>query len=415
MSLPSPLTASDDYIRHHESSVETIRVTAGLHRQVWVSGSNIFVDIHVANHSRKSIKRVELQLERDILCYKHAAASTLEKSASQARIFDSNERTILTKVSFKQGVNGWIGIPAHATDVRTYDLELPSGHATVKCGKYFEVRYFLNIIVGNSAHTKLVTVQLPIVLIHMNSLDVVPNSVAQVAAAIEEKRTTALQPQTQARHSPRANSGVARRPSQSVQGRAFAAPRMQSMERMRTEAEEISQLGQILDATPRRYATDPQQPQHQVRKVGSSFEYHTPPSNRKGRVLRDEDVHEIQRHLRHVASNETNRTAFSASKVRSNAPSRMNSRTSRRPKGGTSSAMGFREVEVEAEQGVPALGLRQSTSGAGSYGSKAEGSRAMNFQFPHLGRTRSKSRDRLREWFGGDRGKDKEKEREGWI
>jgi hypothetical protein len=75
MSLPSPLTASDQHTRHRESDVETIKVTAGLHRQVWVSGTSIFVDIHIANNSKKTIKRVEMQLERDILCYKHVIIS----------------------------------------------------------------------------------------------------------------------------------------------------------------------------------------------------------------------------------------------------------------------------------------------------------------------------------------------------
>jgi hypothetical protein len=71
MSLPSPLTASDEYIKSRASSIEVIRVTAGLHRQVWVSGTAIYVDIHIANNSRKIIRKIELQLERDILCYKH--------------------------------------------------------------------------------------------------------------------------------------------------------------------------------------------------------------------------------------------------------------------------------------------------------------------------------------------------------
>jgi hypothetical protein len=71
MSLPSPLTASDEYTRPRDSSVEVVKVTAGLHRQVWVSGTTIYVDVHVANNSKKNIKRIELQLERDILCYKH--------------------------------------------------------------------------------------------------------------------------------------------------------------------------------------------------------------------------------------------------------------------------------------------------------------------------------------------------------
>lgn len=96
----------------------------------------------------------------------------------------------------KQGSVGWHGVAACQNHLRTCDLEIPRGHATVKCGmsvtksyrhhtnglgKYFEVRYFLNVIVC-SAHTlactyillikltcprKLVTIQLPIVLIHM--------------------------------------------------------------------------------------------------------------------------------------------------------------------------------------------------------------------------------------------------------
>lgn len=71
MSLPSPLTASDEFVKPRDTSVEVVKVTAGLHRQVWVSGTSIYVDVHIVNNSRKSIKRIELQLERDILCYKH--------------------------------------------------------------------------------------------------------------------------------------------------------------------------------------------------------------------------------------------------------------------------------------------------------------------------------------------------------
>lgn len=71
MSLPSPLTASDEWVRPHDNTVESVRVTAGLHRQVWVSGTSIYVDVHIANNSRKTIKKIELHLERNILCYKH--------------------------------------------------------------------------------------------------------------------------------------------------------------------------------------------------------------------------------------------------------------------------------------------------------------------------------------------------------
>lgn len=75
VSLPSPLTASDEWIKPRDVSVEVVRVTAGLHRQVWVSGTSIYVDVHIINNSRKMIKKIELQLERDLLCYKHVCGS----------------------------------------------------------------------------------------------------------------------------------------------------------------------------------------------------------------------------------------------------------------------------------------------------------------------------------------------------
>ncbi|KAK6006219.1 hypothetical protein QM012_006629 [Aureobasidium pullulans] len=263
-SLPSPLTASDEQSFSRAGLLETAKMTAGLHRQVWVSGSSIFVDIHIANGSRKTIKKLDLSLERDILCYRYAAAATLEQSASQARIFESNERSIISKHSMKQGASGWTGVEAYGSITRTCDLEIPRGHATVKCGNFFEVRYFLNITVGGS-RTKILSVQLPIIVIHMNSLDVLPNSVAQVAAAIEEKRThrrnhkrvtsKASVQVAQSSASPgRQAAAVLTRPSR-LQGRAFAAPRQQSLVRMRASAADLHQLGEALESSPRKHHT----------------------------------------------------------------------------------------------------------------------------------------------------------------
>lgn len=77
MSLPSPLTASDEWVKARDTSLDVVKVTAGLHRQVWVSGTSIYVDVHIMNNSRKSIKKIELQLERDILGYKHVCPAVI--------------------------------------------------------------------------------------------------------------------------------------------------------------------------------------------------------------------------------------------------------------------------------------------------------------------------------------------------
>jgi hypothetical protein len=262
-SLPSPLIASDELSLQRWGAVETINLTAGLYRQVWVSGSSIFVDLHISNKTYKPVKRVDLSLERAVLCYKHAPAATLEKTSSQARISESSDRLILAKTSQRHDSDGWIGTEAYTSDARTCELQVPRGHATVKCGKYFEVRYFLNVAASLS-NSKVVSVQLPIILIHMNSLDVLPNSAAQVAAAIEEKRFQQRQKMTAPKahriharqrsgSSPARMTDISRRPSY-TQGRAFAAPRQQSLERRRAEQVQMDDLQYMLDVSPRKNA-----------------------------------------------------------------------------------------------------------------------------------------------------------------
>ncbi|KAK4548568.1 hypothetical protein LTR36_009478 [Oleoguttula mirabilis] len=281
-SLPSPLTAADELHLPRAGGLESIKITAGLHRQVWVSGSTIFVDVHIGNRSHKLVKRLDLSLERDILCYKHAAASTREKSAGQARIFESNHQTMVAMSSLRNGTNGWNGIEPHTSETRTCDLELPRGHATVRCGKYFEVRYFLNITVSIS-NSKLVSVQLPIILIHMNSLDVVPNSVAQVAAAIEEKRahherrqSSEMRPHARVPFrqrsvsSPARTRNIGKRPS-FTPGRAFAAPRQQSLDRQRACRANIEELCQAVDSSPRKH--QPKLQGFALRKVASNISF----------------------------------------------------------------------------------------------------------------------------------------------
>ncbi|KAI7172919.1 hypothetical protein KC352_g24680 [Hortaea werneckii] len=262
--------------------MECIKVTAGLHRQVWVSSSTIFVDVHISNRSHKPVKRLDLSLERDILCYKHAAASTGEKSAGQARIFESNHQSLIAMSSIRVGQSGWGGVAPNTSDTRTCDLELPRGHATVRCGKYFEVRFSLNITASLS-NTKLVSVQLPIILVHMNSLDVVPNSVAQVAAAIEERRahhhsrrkseskTRAHQPTRQRSVSSPVRAKDLRQKPSYKPGQAFAAPRQQSLDRERAKYADLKELEHSLDSSPRKHQTRLQA--LTLRKMGSNMSF----------------------------------------------------------------------------------------------------------------------------------------------
>ena len=217
-SLPSPLLASDLLSMSNGAEVQSVKLTAGLHRQTWVNGAMIFVDIHVANNSSKAIKKVEIQLEKVSLWYAHAAAGTAERIATHLRLPRRSNNEIVTHSILKKSKN-WRGVPDHSSEVRTCDIFVPRNHVTISTGRYFEVRYFLNVLV----HVRLfksLAVQLPVTIIHMNSLDIVPNSLAQVAASVEAKRSRTVPFAEDRPLYPRFQ-----------QGQAFAAPRRQSLDR----------------------------------------------------------------------------------------------------------------------------------------------------------------------------------------
>ena len=253
-SLPSPLLAADSLTISHAAQLQTVKLTAGLHRQTWVNGSKIFVDVHVVNGTPRTIKKLEVQLEKTTLFYSHAPAGTAEKSATHLRLPKRSDTEIVSTSSIRKSKD-WKGVSAHTSEIRTCELEVPRGHVTISTGRYFEVRYFVNVIVSISMF-KSCAVQLPVTLIHMNSLDILPNSLAQVAASVEAKRARTVpahqgQPVYEQYH----------------QGQAFAAPRRQSLERARNAAgmasADISLLTQDLDNSPRRYsnvARAPDQP-----------------------------------------------------------------------------------------------------------------------------------------------------------
>ncbi|OQU96607.1 Arrestin or S-antigen, domain-containing protein [Cladophialophora immunda] len=244
-SLASPLLATDTLYLAREPDIQTVKLTAGLHRQTWVNGALIFIDVHVANNTSKTVKKIEAQLEKTTLWYTHAPAGTAEKSANYLRLPKRTDAEVVSGTTLKKS-NTWKGVPSHSSDVRTIELEAPRGHVTISTGRYFEVRYFVNVVVTVKMF-KTVAVQLPVTIIPINSLDILPNSLAQVAASIEAKRSKTVPapppgPSLAAHH----------------QGQAFTAPVRQSAERVRQERpvpqEDLDSLANDVDKSPRRLA-----------------------------------------------------------------------------------------------------------------------------------------------------------------
>jgi len=133
------LTASDDLRFSNFGTHNLIKLTAGVHRQTWVSGTAIFVDVHISNSSQKTVKKIELQLERATTFYDHAAASTNVEVATHLRLPDRTEKEVLAKRSTRKARHGWQGILPQSQDVGTYFVDIPPGLATIDTGMSSEL------------------------------------------------------------------------------------------------------------------------------------------------------------------------------------------------------------------------------------------------------------------------------------
>ncbi|KAI4196030.1 MAG: hypothetical protein LQ350_006814 [Teloschistes chrysophthalmus] len=161
LNLPNPLVVTDEIQCSHRKSLETVKLTAGIHRQTWISGYPLFIDVRIANGGSKAVKRVELQLERSTFVYTHTAPADEEGlGAALLRMPDKCGKEILVKAMCAD----W-QISSQSHDLRTCRLQIPSGLVSVDEGRFFGVRFFLTIRIAVS-FAKHLTVQLPITIIH---------------------------------------------------------------------------------------------------------------------------------------------------------------------------------------------------------------------------------------------------------
>lgn len=120
------------------SNTRTVKLTAGLHRQTWISGYPIFVDMHIDNKSSKDVRKVELQLEKTTLFHNYPAPSTNAVSADVLRLPDHRQTEIVVR---KDLADGFQGVVSLSQDFRTCQLELPTGLVSIETGVYFQLRF----------------------------------------------------------------------------------------------------------------------------------------------------------------------------------------------------------------------------------------------------------------------------------
>lgn len=237
VNLSNPLLAIDELHIPKSGSPSSIQLTAGLHRQTWISGYVVFVDVLINNTSHKAVNSIDIRLEKVTTSYNSVAASTKTGVADTLRLPDRCTKETITMVAMRAPQDA---VAPQSEAIRTCRLNLPVGLASIDTGRYFGVRFFLTIRISCSI-TKRLSVKLPITIIHPNSVDVPPNSLAQVAAAVEYKHKD---------HLFRTGS-----PYRFTNGRAFTAAREKSYDQVKAETlptQDLQNLSRHLDSSPRK-------------------------------------------------------------------------------------------------------------------------------------------------------------------
>lgn len=111
-----------------------IKMTAGLHRQTWLSGMNIWVDVHILNMSQRTVRKLEANLEKVTLFYNHSGASSLAEDAVHLRLPDRKDNEIVSRWVQRKSKRGWKGVVPKSNEVRTVEVEVPRGLVTVHTG-----------------------------------------------------------------------------------------------------------------------------------------------------------------------------------------------------------------------------------------------------------------------------------------
>ena len=111
-----------------------ITLSAGIHRQIWIAGYPVFLDVQIDNRSGKVIQRLELQLEKATTYNALAAARTnLGRQFESLRVPDEVQREIIVRKDISDGLKA---IVPKQQEIRTCQLVLPSDLVTIKMGAF---------------------------------------------------------------------------------------------------------------------------------------------------------------------------------------------------------------------------------------------------------------------------------------
>lgn len=169
-----------------------VHLMASLHRNTWVAGQRVYINISVQNDTSKKINGMTLALIRTVTLYKPRPELDLNELARRNELDPdacqtSTTRKKIAEEELEMGQKGsrgvvtakgwWTGVePGQKVDSSHY-MQIPADALSISRGRHVEVVYSIKVSIGSSLSSD-VSVELPLRVINFVSLDPPPRKKA---------------------------------------------------------------------------------------------------------------------------------------------------------------------------------------------------------------------------------------------
>lgn len=186
-SAPKPIQATSSKSLFLGGSGK-VHLMASLHRNTWVAGQRVYINVGVQNDTSKKINGMTLSLIRTVTLYKPRPELNVDGMASRRDLdpdacSTSTTRKKIAEEELEMGQKGsrgvvtargwWTGVEAGERVESTHYMQIPADALSISRGRHVEVVYSIKVSIGSSLSSD-VSVELPIRVINFVSLDPPP-------------------------------------------------------------------------------------------------------------------------------------------------------------------------------------------------------------------------------------------------
>ncbi|PCH33884.1 E set domain-containing protein, partial [Wolfiporia cocos MD-104 SS10] len=184
---PRPLQAATSKGLSVLSSNSKVKLTALVHRLTWVAGQRCYVNVHVVNETKKTVKSLTLTLVRTTTLFRPkpfldaGQARTADPDACQTNTMHKVVAESILEMAHR-GTKGhasakgwWTGVaPGQELSFSHYIL-IPPDALSVTRGRLLEVEHSLRVTLSAGSLSSDIHVTLPIRIINFMSIDPIPS------------------------------------------------------------------------------------------------------------------------------------------------------------------------------------------------------------------------------------------------